>query len=184
VQLSLRRVRIAFAACTSLLLLGTWALLNSALQRLEHERRLRHEVVAERVFDELERELSAYLERESARPSAVYEASSDVESWAPFVIGYFTVDDAYHLVSREQLAPERARRIESALAQVWPNPSSPPAPPTQEAPIAQKNKLDLRKLSPAKLKAVDNSPEVLRRLNRAQDTREEQAASKQDPFAY
>ncbi|HEY6880683.1 MAG TPA: hypothetical protein VI299_21820, partial [Polyangiales bacterium] len=103
-QLSLTRVRLAFAACALLLSMGTWVLLDNALERLERERKLRHEVVAERVFDELERELSAYLERESARPSAAYEESSDVASWAPFVIGYFRVDDAYHLISRDQLA--------------------------------------------------------------------------------
>jgi hypothetical protein len=35
-----------------------------------------------------------------------------------------------------------------------------------------------------KSKALDNSPEVLRRLNRAQEVRQSQAQSMEDPFAY
>jgi hypothetical protein len=182
VQLSLTRVRVAFAACTMLLLFGTWSLLNSALDRLERERRLRHEVVAERVFDELERELSAYLERESARPSAAYDASSEVQHWAPFVVGYFTVDDAYHLLSRDQLAAARAQRLESALARVWPNPSAPPVQPDPS--LVQKSVPELSKKSRSKLKAMDDSPEVLRRLNRAQDSRQAPSNDGQDPFAF
>lgn len=171
------RVRIAFAACTALLLVGTWALLDSALERLERERQLRHDVVAERMFDELERELSAHLERESARPSVAYEASSDVATWAPFVLGYFTVDDGYHLVSRDQLSAERAQRLESTLASVWPNPATP-----QQAPVAQVP--EPGKTLRSKRKALDNADDVLRRLNRAQDVRQQKPVSKQDPFAY
>jgi hypothetical protein len=85
--------------------------------RLEAQRRLRHEIVAERIFDEMERELTALLATESARPSDAYSASSTrVEHWAPFVVGYFTRDAAgIHIVAQSQIDPARSARLVRAL---------------------------------------------------------------------
>lgn len=212
-KLSIGRVRLAFASLLFMLLAGVLMLLHSALDRLEQERRLRHEVVAERVFDELERELNAHLERESARPSSAYDApTSQVGAWAPYVVGYFTVAEDYRVLGGEQLTHARKARIDDALARVWPNPRRSSTQTTAAAEdkdkdsaragdvSTERSRLGMAKLKrmssaevektlPSKLssdKALDNSPEVLRRLNRGQEARQKQAKSQsmQDPFGY
>jgi hypothetical protein len=64
--------------------------------KLSHESRLRHEVVAERVFDEFERELNSVLKSEIERPSSAYDAPTDPSLWAPFVLGYFMGSPEHH----------------------------------------------------------------------------------------
>jgi hypothetical protein len=211
-RLSIARVRLAFGSLLFMLLAGVLMLLHSALDRLEQERRLRHEVVAERVFDELERELNAHLERESARPSSAYDApTSQVDAWAPYVVGYFTVAQDYRVLSGDQLTLARKARIHAALARVWPNPQrpatasgtrsasrkddAPAAEPAHEASDLGLAKMkraagrELNKSLPSKSASeppLDQSPEVLRRLNRGQETRQKRANSQsmQDPFGY
>jgi len=220
-RLSIARVRFAFGSLLCMLLGGVLLLLDTALDRLERERVMRHEVVAARVFDELERELNAHLERESARPSSVYDApSSQVERWAPYVVGYFTVDDDYRVLSRAQLPAARSARIQAALSEVWPDPrhsfptpdqlrsraetaragssadeedrlTNRVGPAEDKERVAQKqlSKVDVSKELAPKMKpskALDNSPEVLRRLNRAQEVRRAQSKSQsmEDPFAF
>jgi hypothetical protein len=114
---ALTRLRIAFLLLGAALLLPLALLLRSVDSRLEAQRRLRHELVAERIFDEMEGELSALLSREEARPSDAYVgASTRVENWAPFVVGYFTRDTrGAQIVAKPQLAPERLRRLEATL---------------------------------------------------------------------
>lgn len=210
--LSIARVRLAFASLLLMLLGGVLMLLHSALDRLEQERRLRHEVVAERVFDELERELNAHLERESARPSSAYDApTSQVSAWAPYVVGYFTVAEDYRVLGAEQLTLARKARVEGALARVWPNPrkasvrSRAGAVDTDQddvraadtgsersrsgiAKMKRTSSVEVDKALAPKVrsgKALDNSPEVLRRLNRGQEARQkQQSQSTQDPFGY
>jgi hypothetical protein len=99
------------------LLLPLGWLLRSVDARLEAQRRLRHELVAERIFDEMEGELSALLAREDARPSAAYAATSTrVENWAPFVVGYFTRDaHGVQIVAKPQLEAARVSRLEATL---------------------------------------------------------------------
>jgi hypothetical protein len=57
---------------------------------------MRHEVVAERLFDEMERALSDLLAREEARPVEAYGAGGPVPlapaTDQPFVIGWFEID--------------------------------------------------------------------------------------------
>jgi hypothetical protein len=203
VQLSLTRVRLAFVALALLLLGALTFLVQTALGRLAHQRALRHEVVAERVFDELERELHAHLELESARPSRAYDAeSSEVAAWAPFVVGYFTVDDAYRVVSDRQLEPQRTARIQKALAQVWPSPglaaqratASHESEPGETVPQQAARDGELQKAMPSaevslkkrkSQKLLETSSEVLRQLNRAQEVRKSKSSpSKVDPFAF
>jgi hypothetical protein len=175
VQLSLTRLRIAFLSLGALLLGALLLFVSSALARLEHQRELRHRVVAERIFDELERELTAHLVAESERPSSAYDAeATSAESWAPFVVGYFTVADGYRVVARDQLAPERVTRLERALSSVWPGPTAekpviepqPPATPSEEP--SKKN------TDKAAADDVQSSSEVLQKLNRAKEDREQQ----------
>jgi hypothetical protein len=110
-------LRIAFVLLAATLLLPLALLLRSVDSRLEAQRRLRHELVAERIFDEMEGELTALLAREDARPSNAYVGSSTrVENWAPFVVGYFTRDErGVQVVAKPQLAPERLQRLETVL---------------------------------------------------------------------
>src|SRR6185503_19605838 len=67
-----------------------------ALGSVAVERRMRHEVVAERLFDEMERALSGLLAREEARPVEAYGAGGPVPlapaTDQPFVIGWFEID--------------------------------------------------------------------------------------------
>lgn len=117
---ALTRLRIAFLLLGAALLLPLALLLRSVDSRLEAQRRLRHELVAERIFDEMEGELTALLSREEARPSDAYVgAGTHVENWAPFVVGYFTRDArGAQIVAKPQLAPERSRRLEATLQRV------------------------------------------------------------------
>jgi hypothetical protein len=114
---ALIRLRIAFLLLAAALLLPLGLLLRSVDQRLEAQRRMRHELVADRIFDEMEGELSALLQREDARPSAAYaDADTRVENWAPFVVGYYTRDThGARIVAKPQLASERVQRLEAAL---------------------------------------------------------------------
>jgi signal transduction histidine kinase len=102
-----RRFRLLFAAVAAAVLVPTALLARRALLGIEAERRARHESVAERLFDEMERALSEFLAAEEERPFGQYGheytppgqapgtpvRSPLAESPAlPFVIGYFQVD--------------------------------------------------------------------------------------------
>ncbi len=94
------RIRIGFALLALLLLLPLGLLLNRTLQSLNLEREMRHEIVASRVFDELERVLSEFLRVEEGR--AVDQYSPVLKTGAPsplaelpttgFIIGHFQLD--------------------------------------------------------------------------------------------
>ncbi len=68
----LRRVRIGFVVLAVALLAPLALLLGRTVESLDHERELRHEAVASRVFDEAERLLSEFLHREEERPADHY----------------------------------------------------------------------------------------------------------------
>lgn len=142
---ALTRLRIAFLLLGAALLLPLGLLLRSVDTRLEAQRRLRHELVAERIFDEMESELSALLAREEARPSDAYvDADTRVENWAPFVVGYFTRDQhGARIVAKPQLAPDRLHRLEATLdlaAAAEDEPSG--APPAPAAPSSTHEALE------------------------------------------
>jgi signal transduction histidine kinase len=67
------RLRARFAVLALVVLLPVGLLIQRALSSAEYERRMRHEIVAERVLDEMERELSRLVEREEARPFGHYQ---------------------------------------------------------------------------------------------------------------
>jgi signal transduction histidine kinase len=96
----LRRVRIGFVVLAVALLAPLALLLGRTMESLNHERELRHEAMASRVFDEAERLLSEFLQREEERPADHYllrtrsgEASplAEAPKWE-FVLGYFQLD--------------------------------------------------------------------------------------------
>jgi signal transduction histidine kinase len=97
-------------------------LVHRAVQSTVLERELRHRTIAERVFDEMERALSEFLEREEARPVPGY---ADAEPSTPFVLGYFEIAPSGDVAVREkstdagtravvQGAAERLRALDSA----------------------------------------------------------------------
>ena len=103
----MKRLRLLFALVATALLVPTALLARRALQSVEVERRARHETVAERLFDEMERALSGFLASEEERPFGqyAYEYTPPGEPPGslrrsplaeppslPFVIGYFQID--------------------------------------------------------------------------------------------
>ena len=96
------RLRVTFLALALLLLLPLGLLVRRALVSLANERELRHQIVAERIFDEMERELTALVRREENRPFEHYRSYYLPESSGtsirspladppgePFILDYF-----------------------------------------------------------------------------------------------
>lgn len=170
---ALVRLRVGFFVLGFVLLFPLFLLVREAEERFEEQRRLRHEIVAERIFDEMERELSALLEQERQRPSSAYDAANtDVHTWAPFVLGYFKSDRSnLQLVAANQLAPERNQRVQGALA-VWQS--------KHGASLAEETDRKQAPTAPvAKLKEYVDQETVLKQLNRASKRRAGDDAYKQ-----
>lgn len=66
------RLRLVFVLLAVALMVPLALLLQKALASVEVERETRHRAVADRILDEMERELSAWLRREEDRPYAHY----------------------------------------------------------------------------------------------------------------
>jgi len=106
------RLRLVFALLAAAIFAATGLLAARALRAAEVERAARHETLAERLFDEMERALSDFLRREEERPVGHYTftyaaegARADRPAWlrsplsrlvadadAPFVVGWFQVE--------------------------------------------------------------------------------------------
>jgi hypothetical protein len=115
-----KKIRIVFIA----LAIGLWVpmlfLVRGALQSVSLEREVRHQTLAERVFDEMERRLGEISERETVRSFAEYsfylagtgDASRSPLSRPPgqgYVLGYFQIDpDGTFSSPRIPKNPERA----------------------------------------------------------------------------
>ena len=93
------RLRFWFAAIAALSLLGIGALVSRALAVAATERRLRHDAVAERVLDEMERALSELVNGEDVRLARADPPPADSEQ--DFV------------VSRYRVSPEGAVRTDT-----------------------------------------------------------------------
>jgi hypothetical protein len=181
---ALNRLRLAFLGIGALLLLPLGLLAHSVTARLEAQRRLRHEVVAERIFDELERELTTVLMQEFARPS--YDSPSMRVDDAPaYVLGYFTSPggrlELLGSEARTESKDEKARRVRWAIGE-WENrhPESVEAAPpgAAAAPPAPADRTRKGPAEPARQQvnpapAPRSSPEILKRLNRGDQMRQE-----------
>jgi signal transduction histidine kinase len=105
----MRRIRIVFVLVSLALVACMGPLIKRALDAVELERAAQHEIVSSRIFDEMERALSALVGREEERPFGHYRfyyapsatvggevaltrsplaALPDV----PYVVGYFQID--------------------------------------------------------------------------------------------
>jgi hypothetical protein len=170
----LTRLRLWFVALGVLLLTPLGFLLDAMDERVEAQRRLRHEVVAERIFDELERELTALLDAESARPSAAYDEPTRAEAWAAYVVGYFKLGaDGVELIAGDQRDAARSARVKGALRTLVGAQGQPP-PPSEElgASLLPTTSLPTPR-SPAPQRAFEpkSTPDVLQKLNRSQEER-------------
>ncbi len=113
----MRRIRIAFAALALLLLAPIGLLVERALDSAAREREARHQTVAERVFDEMERLLGEVSRREEERPFGHYgfylerftRSPLSRSPEEPYIVGYFQVDPDGSFQS-----PLRPRRPEDA----------------------------------------------------------------------
>lgn len=129
------RARLAWAFIgLGVLLLGTLGTLSiMAHQRLTEARHEREEMVASRIFDEMEREISAFLDLEYERPHYSALLQTNPETWAPFVVGYFSGaginrTDFARVVVAEGRTSEHRRRMNWALeraSETWASSSAP-----------------------------------------------------------
>jgi len=128
-RLSLRRIALLILALGLLLALGMAWLVGRSFRSAAQEEALRHKLVAERLFDELERELTTLVEREEARsfleyryfyvperqvPGSAALVRSPLSEMAadPMVLGYFQLDPDGTLHT-----PIKPRHNEQQLAQ-------------------------------------------------------------------
>jgi signal transduction histidine kinase len=170
------RLRLGFFALAAALLLTVGGLLQSAVSRLDSQRRLRHLMVAERVFDEAEREVSSLLQHEVERPSSAYDTQdTDPSRWSPFVVGYYRRDPALHVIAESKLQPARRTRLRQAVERMRAQlDAARVAPPPADAG-------DSRGHEPEPI-AQASSPDVLRQLNRSVKVRERRQYDLTDSF--
>src|SRR5262245_60603223 len=127
----MRRFRLLFVAVAAALLVPAALLSRRALWSVEIEQGARHQSVAERLFDEMERALSGFLSAEEQRPFGHYEreytpageppgatARSPLADppTLPFVIGYFQRDpDGSIELPAERSPPQATTEITRAI---------------------------------------------------------------------
>ena len=187
---TLRRLRIGFVVLWVALLVPIALLMWSAESRLETQRRLRHEVVAERVFDELEREITLMLDRESRRPAYTSLSNTDPDAWSPFVVGYFTDNGTTTVSAEARLDAERSARVRWAVSQ-WQaaepaTQATPAAPAAAEAETSTKPappEPSATAAAPSEPLQQKSSPEILKQLNRSQVPRRQVVPRPKQPAA-
>src|SRR5262245_36964335 len=135
----MRRFRLLFVGVAAALLVPAGLLARRALESVELERDARHQTVAERLFDEMERALSGFLATEEQRPFGHYApqytppdepagvlARSPLADppALPFVIGYFQrdPDGTLHLPA-ERPAQAASDEIARAVDAYWAAPA-------------------------------------------------------------
>jgi signal transduction histidine kinase len=135
-----RRFRLLFLVVAFALLVPAALLARRALRSVEIERDARHQTVAERLFDEMERALSDFLAAEEQRPFGHYarEYTPPGEPQGvvtrspladppalPFVIGYFQRDpDGALRFPAERLPTAASNEIARAVDAYWAAPAS------------------------------------------------------------
>ena len=116
----MRRFRLLFLIFAVALLAPLAVLVHRAQRSAALERQMRHQAVAERVFDEMERELSGVLDSEEQQPFDRFGLDRD---W-PFAVGYFQIDPDGSVQplrsgrSNEQTQRERDE-LERTVAAYW-----------------------------------------------------------------
>jgi hypothetical protein len=207
--LSPARLRTAFLTFGVLLVAGLVFLSYAMERRLKEARRDREEMVAARVFDEMEREISAFLEGEGERPHYLDFDDTNPEAWAPFVVGYFAGAhpqrlDATRIVAAEGKVSEHRRRVYWALREAQGSfaddqsrevpTSQAPGQATQERAIEPAPVAPIIQPAPASPKKKEEAPrslqqkstneaQIIQQLNRAPERRKSKAVQQQDAEA-
>ena len=144
----MRRVGVALALLAGCLAILVGLLVRRALESANFETTVRHQMVADRSFDEMERALSRFLEREESRPfgdyrfyldgagpdggGAFHRSPLSRDPDRPFVLGYFQIDpdgslhtplrprdpDLAHRRGDWSFAPE-ITQLEETLREAW-----------------------------------------------------------------
>jgi hypothetical protein len=179
---AITKLRIAFASLGIAVLSAQVWLVGAAEARVDAQRRARHEMVAERIFDELERELSSVIVQESNRAVGNIPANG---AWSPFVIGYIQQADGQdQLVTRgpDKESKDDLPRLQTALATLHqrfgylPKLKAPLAPqPAAGGEATTKRIVSAARKSaaPAQLRPNEtSSSDVLKSLNRAKERNE------------
>ncbi len=87
----MKRLRVLFAISALVLLAPIGLLVQRSLDSLAVEERMQQLVVAERIFDEMERGLSVLLADEEAQPVENYDTGG-VDQHEPFIVSRFLLD--------------------------------------------------------------------------------------------
>jgi len=189
------------------ILIGAVLSLTYAMhKRLIAAQRDREEMVALRVFDELEREINAFLATENQRAPYQSFQQTNPELWAPFVVGYFKQDGGEEFVAADGATSENKRRMTWSLHQLSERMGRPAsaAPVHVQAALPQAARatrdaaqtLMLRQDETKKKQEqlpsqdADSGSKIIDSLNRAPEQRKQQASPKSsapsgkvDPFS-
>jgi signal transduction histidine kinase len=166
---------LAFGALGLVVLVAVAGLMASALSRLERQRILRNQMVAERVFDEIEREISSFLQHEAARPPEAYDVQdTDPTRWSRFIVGYYRRDSQLVVIAADKLGMQRVAELQSAVGHAQPQLDAAPATRAQAA-----DNVDDEALHDPQ----PSSPDVLRQLNRSVKVRERRQRMLSETFA-
>src|SRR5262245_51640948 len=136
----MRRFRLLFVLVAASVLVPAGLLARRALESVEIERAARHQAVAERVFDEMERALSGFLAAEEQRPFGHYAHATRTPGEPfgtvtrspladppalPFVIGYFQRDPDGSIHLPAERPPEAASaEIVRVIGAYWASPAT------------------------------------------------------------
>ncbi len=104
--MGVRRLRLLFLGFAISLIGPIGLLVQRSLQSIEMERQLREQTVAERVFDEMERNLSSLIEREENLPIAGYPEVESVQA-SSFIIRRFQIAAARSDPGAASASPRR-----------------------------------------------------------------------------
>jgi signal transduction histidine kinase len=132
----MKGLRIAFVLLALALAVPLGLLVSRALSSVALERATQHRVVAERVFDEMERALSRFLEREEERPFEEYRAALLLGQapGEPFLVGHFQIEpdgsfrvpepggagrDESRSAGKKDAGHESAAQLEELVLQAW-----------------------------------------------------------------
>jgi signal transduction histidine kinase len=180
----MRRLRYLFAIVAVTLMATLGLLVEKSLHSLAFEQQVRQQVVAERMFDEMERTLSRLLESEEQRPVEDYQGSPATGT-EPFVLSRFEIDAREEIPARRETAePVRddGAQLDADLFRQLREPAAPAAGGTAEKRQAPGTTVRLRDARKGAPPATDPAPEgkeagavseydALRALNKAVEDR-------------
>jgi signal transduction histidine kinase len=153
------RLRLWFALVALGSLAGVYLLVSRALAVAETERRLRHDAVAERVLDEMERSLSELIASEDGREPVA----------RAFIVDRYTVEGSGRLVTTPSAREEEVQRLLGARVGTVTGPFN---DARQDAGTTE----PLREKDQAKPEKKAEAYEILAKLNRAGEERKQKYA--------